>query len=123
LANAFVHWQSFFNSCNIESDKLTLANLGIVTLTENTIVTIDIIFCKLINDIYCLPCFAMLLPLVAAAKIHFEEQELLTDTEQSSQANKAGRPTSQAGQKGSLACHFVMRLHVCFVLATSACSS
>jgi hypothetical protein len=42
--------------------------------------------------------------LAAAAKIPFEEQTLVAGTKQSSQMDKTGRPTSQAGQQGSLAC-------------------
>jgi hypothetical protein len=48
---------------------------------------------------------------VAAAKIHFEEQELVEGTKQSRRANKAGRLTS------SWACL------LCFVPATSIGSS
>jgi hypothetical protein len=60
----------------------------------------------LINDMHCLPCFAMLLPLVVAAKIHFKEQTLATGTKQSSKANKVRMLTRQTGQKGSQACQF-----------------
>jgi hypothetical protein len=44
-----------------------------------------------------LPCFALLVLLVAVAKIHFEEHALVAGTKQSSQADKAGRATSQLG--------------------------
>jgi hypothetical protein len=46
---------------------------------------------------YHLPCFALLVLLVAAAKIHFQEQALVVGTKQSSQADKAGRRTRQLG--------------------------
>jgi hypothetical protein len=63
---------------------------------------------------YCLRCFALLVLSVAAAKIHFEEEALIAGMNQSSQANKADRLTSQAGRKGSRASL------LCFVLACSA---
>jgi hypothetical protein len=45
----------------------------------------------------CLPCFALLVLLVATAKIHFEEQVLVAVTKQSSQADKAGRLARLSG--------------------------
>jgi hypothetical protein len=53
---------------------------------------------------YPLPCFVLLVLLVAASKIHFEEQALIMSTKQirqiglqDRQADKAGRLTRQAG--------------------------
>jgi hypothetical protein len=57
----------------------------------------DIILNRLINGRYCLPCFALLVLLVAGTKISFEEQVLVTGTKQSRQADKAGRLTRQSG--------------------------
>jgi hypothetical protein len=66
----------------------------------------------------------MLLPLVAAAKIHFKEQALATGTKQSSQANKAGRLTSQTGPKRQSGLPVLLCASMlCFVLATSTCSN
>jgi hypothetical protein len=65
---------------------------------------------------YCLPCFALLALLLATAKIHYDEQELLAGTKQSNQADKAVRLIMQAGLQGSWACL------LCFVPTTSACS-
>ncbi len=59
----------------------------------------DIILNRMINGTYCLPCFALLVQLVAGTKIHFQEQALVTGTKQSSQADKAGRQTRQAGKQ------------------------
>jgi hypothetical protein len=53
---------------------------------------------------YGLLCFAMLVLLVAATKIHFRKQVLVAGTKQSRQANKTGRPIRQAGHIGSLVC-------------------
>jgi hypothetical protein len=53
---------------------------------------------RLIYGTYCLPCFALLVLLVAATKIHWEEQTLITATKQSSQSDR------QAGWQGSWAC-------------------
>ncbi len=58
---------------------------------------------RLINAIYCLPCFVVLVLLVATAKIHFEEQAVVVGTKQSSQANKADRLTSPAVRQEWLA--------------------
>jgi hypothetical protein len=46
---------------------------------------------------YCQPCFAWLLLLLATTKIHFEEQALVAGTKQTSQADKADGLTSEAG--------------------------
>jgi hypothetical protein len=43
------------------------------------------------------PCFAMLVLLVAAVKIYFEEQALEAATKQSRQTDNSGRLTNQAG--------------------------
>jgi hypothetical protein len=59
----------------------------------------DIILYRMINGTYCLPCFALLVLLVAGTKIHFAEQVPVTGTKQSSQADKAGRQTGQAGKQ------------------------
>jgi hypothetical protein len=59
---------------------------------------IDIVLNRLINSTYHLPCFAWLVLIVAAIKIHFEEQALEAGTKQSSQDDdKAGRLTRQSG--------------------------
>jgi hypothetical protein len=52
---------------------------------------------RLINGMYYLPCFALLVILVATTKIHFEEQALVASTKQSSQADKSGRLARLAG--------------------------
>ncbi len=64
---------------------------------------------------YHLPCFALLVLLVATAKIHFEEQALVAGTKQSSQAEKADRLTSQAGWQDCQACLLSFG-HASFVL-------
>jgi hypothetical protein len=57
------------------------------TISKLTL-TIDIILKnRLINSMYHLPCFVLLVLLVATAQIHFEEQALVGGTQQSSQAN------------------------------------
>jgi hypothetical protein len=47
---------------------------------------------------YHMPCLVVSVQL-AAAKIDFKEQALVADTKQSSQADKAGRLTWQAGRQ------------------------
>jgi hypothetical protein len=69
-----------------------LANL----CTRTKRLPIDIILKnKLINGMYSLPCFALLVLLSASVKIIFKEQALIAST------NKAGRLARQAGQQGS----------------------
>jgi hypothetical protein len=64
---------------------------------------------------YRLPCFALLVLLVAAAKIHFEEQALVAGTKQSRKADMADRLASQAGWQGWQACLLCFG-PACFVL-------
>jgi hypothetical protein len=52
-----------------------------------------------INGMYCLPCFALSVLLVATTKVHFEEQALVLGAKQSSQAYMADR----ASKSGRLA--------------------
>jgi hypothetical protein len=57
------------------------------TISKLTL-TIDIILKNmLINNMYHLPCFVLLVLLVATAQIHFQEQALVGGTKQSRQAN------------------------------------
>ncbi len=79
---------------------------------------LDIILNRLINGVYCLPCFALIVLLVSAAKIHFKEQALEAGTKQSIQAVKAGRLKSQTGMPALFWADLF-----CFVPAFSACSS
>jgi hypothetical protein len=58
-------------------------------LFSNCEITIDMVISGLINGPYHLPCFALLVLLVATAKIHFEEQLRVLGTKQSRQADKA----------------------------------
>ncbi len=44
---------------------------------------------RLINGMYYMPCFVMLVLSVITAKIHFEEQEPVAETKQQSKADKA----------------------------------
>jgi hypothetical protein len=57
----------------------------------------------------------LLVLLVAAAKIHFEEQALVAGTKQSRKADMADRLTSQAGWQGWQACLLCFG-PACFVL-------
>jgi hypothetical protein len=54
--------------------------------------SIDIVLNRPINGTYCLPCFALLVLLVANPKIHFKENALVSSTKQNTQADKAVRP-------------------------------
>ncbi len=75
---------------------------------------IDVILNRLINRLYCLPCFALLVMLVAAAKIHFEEQAQVGGTTQSSLPNKTGRLTRHSGlplEIGLEHAHFVVLVY------------
>ncbi len=47
---------------------------------------------RLINGMYCLPCFAMLVMLADAIKFHFEEQAQVAGTNQISLADLAVGP-------------------------------
>jgi hypothetical protein len=72
---------------------------------------IDSILNRLINGLYCLPCFALLVMFGAATKIHFEEQAQVGGTTQSSQPNKTGRLTRHSGlpiEIGLEHAHFVV---------------
>jgi len=53
---------------------------------------------------YRLPCFGLLVLVVANAKIHFEEHALVAGTKQISQADKVVRLTRQTGWQGCQAC-------------------
>jgi hypothetical protein len=52
----------------------------------------------------------MLVMLVAAAKMHFEKQALVAGTKQSSQDDKAGKVTRQAGMAVGHACFVLCQL-------------
>jgi hypothetical protein len=66
--------------------------------------TLEAVLKKGINGMYSLLCFALLVLLVATAKIHFEEHALVAGTKQISQADKAVKQTRQAGWHGCQAC-------------------
>ncbi len=55
--------------------------------------SIDMVFNRLIKGTYCLPCFALLVVLVATAKILFEELASVARTKQSNQTDEADRLT------------------------------
>jgi hypothetical protein len=55
-----------------------------------------------------LPCFALLVLLLAAAKIHFEEQALVAGTKHSCQAAKSGEKHSSQADKASRPACFVL---------------
>jgi hypothetical protein len=59
--------------------------------------SIDMVLNRLIKSTCHLPCFALLVLLVATAKILFEELVSVAGTKQSSQADEADRLTGQTG--------------------------
>jgi hypothetical protein len=70
--------------------------------------SIDIIFNRLINGTYQLTCFALLVLLVTAAKIHFEELALVAGTDKAFRlARQPGSQVKQANKVIGGAC-FVM---------------
>jgi hypothetical protein len=73
------------------------------TLVCVAILKIDIILNRLINGMYHMPSFVLSVLLVAAAKIHFEEQVPVAGTKQNRQSGKAGSLTRQSDQQDSWA--------------------
>jgi hypothetical protein len=63
----------------------------------------------MINGTYCLPCFGLLVVLVAAAKIHFAYQALVASTKQSRQVDNPGSVKRHSGLPGLL-CALYLRL-------------
>jgi hypothetical protein len=61
------------------------------------VLTIDIVLNRLINGTYYLPCFALLVMVVASTKILFKKQALAAGTKQSRQADKSVRLKRQSG--------------------------
>jgi ABC-type dipeptide/oligopeptide/nickel transport system permease subunit len=73
--------------------------------------SIEILLKRLINAMYHLPCFSLLVVLVAAAKIHFEDHALVADT--SMQVHYSGRQTRWSGLPTLfLACYQCLLLQV-----------
>ncbi len=87
--------------------------------------SIDMVLNKLIKGACHLPCFALLLLLVANAKILFEELASVAGTKQSNQAekaDKADRLTRQAG-KAVRPAFFVLGLLLVLALPREFCSN
>jgi len=66
-----------------------------------------------------LPGFVLLVLLVAAAKIDFEEHAAVVDTQQSSQAGRQGRQADKAGRPGC----FVLCLLLALALLSRFCTN
>ena len=82
------------------------AQFAVPTRYQRT-TTIDSILNGMINGMYHLSCFALL---VAVAKIHFGEQALVPGANESNRADKTGRPSRQSGLPA-------LFMPACFVLS------